>query len=190
MRCWCGYLSVAMCRLFAYGPADATAVPEPHQRLPHLKYRLILPFWYQVVLEKKPFNGSSSSSSSYKTYKMCVCCIITGASALCESAVPQCRRLLRTLRLWVTTPARRAIRQPSRRLRTHHNPPIHLSSRIRIRRNLLSHSQVSTRDRFSIRIGCGSGGGAGVVICYLSGARCRLAYGPADAAATHCILLR
>jgi len=25
MRCWCGYLSGARCRLFAYGPADATA---------------------------------------------------------------------------------------------------------------------------------------------------------------------
>ena len=32
MRCWCGYLSVARCRLFAYhpdGPADATATPNP-----------------------------------------------------------------------------------------------------------------------------------------------------------------
>jgi len=24
------------CRLFAYGPADATAVPKPHHLLPHL----------------------------------------------------------------------------------------------------------------------------------------------------------
>jgi len=31
--------------------------------------------------------------------------------------------------------------------------------------------------------------GAGVVVC-LSGARCRLAYGPADATATHCLLLQ
>jgi len=30
--------------------------------------------------------------------------------------------------------------------------------------------------------------GAGVVI--LAGARCRLAYGPADATATHCLLLQ
>ena len=31
----------------------------------------------------------------------------------------------------------------------------------------------------------------GVLICgYLSGARCRLAYGPADATATHCQLLQ
>jgi len=29
----------------------------------------------------------------------------------------------------------------------------------------------------------------GVLACYLSGARCRLAYGPADATATHCLLL-
>jgi len=27
MRCWGGYLSVARRRLFAYDPADATAVP-------------------------------------------------------------------------------------------------------------------------------------------------------------------
>jgi len=36
MRCWCGYLSGVRCRLFAYGPADATVVPKPHQFLPHL----------------------------------------------------------------------------------------------------------------------------------------------------------
>jgi len=29
MRCWCGYLSGARCRLFAYGPADATASQNP-----------------------------------------------------------------------------------------------------------------------------------------------------------------
>jgi len=28
-RCWCGYLSGARCRLFAYGPADATASQNP-----------------------------------------------------------------------------------------------------------------------------------------------------------------
>ena len=36
MRCWCGYLSGARCRLFAYGPADAAAIPKPHHLLPHL----------------------------------------------------------------------------------------------------------------------------------------------------------
>jgi len=29
MRCWCRYLSGARCRLFAYGPADATASQNP-----------------------------------------------------------------------------------------------------------------------------------------------------------------
>jgi len=36
MRCLCGCLSGARCRLFAYGPADATAIPKPHHLLPHL----------------------------------------------------------------------------------------------------------------------------------------------------------
>ena len=41
-------------------------IPEPHYLLPHLN-RLVLPFWYQltqVVLEKRPLNGCSSSSRS------------------------------------------------------------------------------------------------------------------------------
>ena len=29
MRCWCGFLSGARCRLFAYGLANATASPNP-----------------------------------------------------------------------------------------------------------------------------------------------------------------
>jgi len=35
-RCWCGYLSGARCRQFAYGPADATAIPKLHHHLPYL----------------------------------------------------------------------------------------------------------------------------------------------------------
>jgi len=61
MRCWCGYLSGARYRLFAYGPADATAIPT----VASFKSRLVLPYWYwliQVVLEKRPLNGCSSSS--------------------------------------------------------------------------------------------------------------------------------
>jgi len=27
--CRCGYLSETRCKLFAYGPADATAIPNP-----------------------------------------------------------------------------------------------------------------------------------------------------------------
>jgi len=30
----------------------------------------------------------------------------------------------------------------------------------------------------------------GVFVCYLSGARCRFAYSPADTTATHCLLLQ
>ena len=42
-RCWCGYLSGARCRLFAYGPADTTTVPKPHNLLPHLN-----PDWFYL----------------------------------------------------------------------------------------------------------------------------------------------
>jgi len=36
VKCWCGYLSGARCRLFACGPADTTAIPQFHRLLPHL----------------------------------------------------------------------------------------------------------------------------------------------------------
>jgi len=65
-RCWFGYLSGARCRLFAYGPADATASKKPIISC-SCKSRLVLPFWYritQAVLEKRPLNGCSTSSSS------------------------------------------------------------------------------------------------------------------------------
>jgi len=55
MTCWCGYLPGTRCRLFAYGPADATAIPKPPLSLASFKSRLVLPFWYrltQVVLEE------------------------------------------------------------------------------------------------------------------------------------------
>ena len=54
-----GYLSGARCRLFAYGPADATAIPKPQSSLASFKSRLVLPFWYRVVMEKRPLNGCS-----------------------------------------------------------------------------------------------------------------------------------
>ena len=43
MRCWCGYLSAARCRLLAYCPADATAILKPHHHLPHLN-----PDWFYL----------------------------------------------------------------------------------------------------------------------------------------------
>ena len=43
MRCWCGYLSAARCRLFAYGPPDATAIPKPPNLLSHFN-----PDWFYL----------------------------------------------------------------------------------------------------------------------------------------------
>ena len=66
MTCWCGYLSGVRCRLFAYGPADATASQAPSS-LASFKSRLVLPFWYrltQVVLKKRLLNVCSGSSFS------------------------------------------------------------------------------------------------------------------------------
>jgi len=68
MRCWCGYLSGARCRLFAYGPADATAITKHHHLLSQLNLDWFLHFWCrltQVVLEKRPLNGCSSSCSNH-----------------------------------------------------------------------------------------------------------------------------
>jgi len=67
MRCWCGYLSGASCKLSAYGPADATATPSS---LASLKSRMVQPFWWwltKVVLENRLLNRSSSSSHSSST---------------------------------------------------------------------------------------------------------------------------
>ena len=57
-------VSGARCRLFAYGPADVTASPDPiifrliqmQSGFTFLVYRLT-----QVVLEKRPLNGCSNS---------------------------------------------------------------------------------------------------------------------------------
>jgi len=54
MRCWRGYLSGARCRLFAYGPADDNATPEPRQFLPHLN-----PDWFYL-------SGTGLSRQSWK----------------------------------------------------------------------------------------------------------------------------
>jgi len=43
MRCWCGYLTAVRCRLFAHGPADATAIPKPHHFSPHVN-----PDWFYL----------------------------------------------------------------------------------------------------------------------------------------------
>ena len=68
IRCWCGYLSGARCGLFAFGPADATAIQKPHHLLPHLN-----PDWFYLCGTSVPWlswkeavkrcNSSSSSST-------------------------------------------------------------------------------------------------------------------------------
>jgi len=67
--CWCGHLSGERCRLFAYGSADASAIPKPQHLMPHLN-----PHWFylsgtglprlQVVLEKSPLKGCRRSGST------------------------------------------------------------------------------------------------------------------------------
>ena len=52
--------------MFAYGPADVTAIPKPPSSFASFESRLVLLLWYwltQVVLEKRPLNGRSSNSS-------------------------------------------------------------------------------------------------------------------------------
>jgi len=45
----CSYLSGARCRLFAYGPAEATAIPKPHDLLADLN-----PGWFFLLVPAYP----------------------------------------------------------------------------------------------------------------------------------------
>jgi len=63
-----GYLSRATCRLFAYGPAGATAVPKPHRLLPDLN-----PDWFYLSGSGLPrFTGKEALNlcSSSKKVKV------------------------------------------------------------------------------------------------------------------------
>jgi len=51
VRRWCGYLSGARCRLFAYGPADATAC---HRKLHHLLSHLNPGGWFTFLVPACP----------------------------------------------------------------------------------------------------------------------------------------
>ena len=68
MRCWCGYLSGARCRLFAYGPADATAkiatVPKSHHLLPYFN-----PHWFHLLVLAYP---GCPGKEAVKVSKFCV----------------------------------------------------------------------------------------------------------------------
>jgi len=56
---WRGYLSAVKCKLFAYGPADATATPSS---VAAVKYKLFtfLVLAYPGCPGKGPLNGCSS----------------------------------------------------------------------------------------------------------------------------------
>ena len=49
MMCWCVFLSGAMCRLFAYSPADASAILQPRHLLLHLNPDWFTPFWFLLT---------------------------------------------------------------------------------------------------------------------------------------------
>jgi len=100
MRCWCGYLSGMMCRLFGCGPADATASQTPSS----FESRLVLPFWYwlaRVVPENRPLNGCSVvclrwwlsefpvSASMCRCMHVSLCACVDRASFLGISVVGQ-----------------------------------------------------------------------------------------------------
>ena len=100
MGCWCGYLSGASCRLFAYGPADATAVSCLFTS------RLVLCFWYrltQVVLEKRPLNGCSSTvvivCTAERTHfrKCTVFAVHTGLKPSCQKFLKIYTKLMNRL---------------------------------------------------------------------------------------------
>jgi len=78
MRCCCGYVFGARCRLFAYSPDDASAIPKPHHLLP--QSRPVLPFLYwnrltQVVLAiKRVCCSSISCRHTAVEMSQSVCC--------------------------------------------------------------------------------------------------------------------
>ena len=65
MRCWCGYLSGVRCRLFAFGPADATAIQKPHHLLPHSN-----PDWFTFLVLA---HLGSPGKRAVKRVCVCVC---------------------------------------------------------------------------------------------------------------------
>ena len=77
MGCWGGYLSGARCRLFAYNPVDATAIPKPHHLFLHLN-----PDWFYLsgCPGKEAVKGCSVAaaaavySSSHSTMNVALCC--------------------------------------------------------------------------------------------------------------------
>ena len=64
---WRGYLPGARCKLFPYRPADVNATPSS---LAPVKSRMVR--LTQVVLEKRPLNGCSSLSFTFRVLTLLV----------------------------------------------------------------------------------------------------------------------
>ena len=155
-------------------------IPKPLSFLASFKSRLVLPYWYcrtQVVLEKRQLTGCNSSS----TYFYCITPSLAGSPWESEVALTLKCRLEMSNGLSVASPVvhEEQMRQVISSFRWHCWSGDRKS--IEPWRNLyyLS-SSVFFWSKWSG--GCWHG--------YLFAARCRLAYGPADATATHCLLLQ
>jgi len=72
--CWCGYQAGARCRLFAYGPADATASQNPIiSCLIHIQTGItVLVPAYPGCPEKSPLSGCGSGGGSSGSGAICV----------------------------------------------------------------------------------------------------------------------
>ena len=72
--CWCGYQAGARCRLFAYGPADATASQNPIiSCLIHIQTGItfLVPA-YPGCPERSPLSGCGNGGSSSGSGAICV----------------------------------------------------------------------------------------------------------------------
>ena len=93
-RCWLGGIR-CRCRLFAYGPADTTAIPKPHH-LVAVKSRLVLPFWYRLVLSGSHPSCLCSPSSEIGSSPLKGCGVTVSLAESNGSLPPG---------LWLTSPA-------------------------------------------------------------------------------------
>ena len=88
MTYWCGYLFGARCRLFACGPADASAIPIPRYFLPDLNPDLFtsLVLAYQGCPGKRPLNERIRVVMLYSSPLL-----RNGTASVCPSVRPSVR---------------------------------------------------------------------------------------------------